>query len=113
LDYQIAKIKNAQMDLLVKQAGFGADLDVEQNYYSFAEASKSLQSLKDALDQYKESLMISNLLYVQGMSNQLEVLNAQLLYTKSKSDYLQGIYSYNVSQLALLKSVGLLDKIWK
>jgi len=113
LDYQIAKIKNDQMDLLVKQAGFGADLDVEQNYYSFAEASKSLQSLKDALDQYKESLRISNLLYVQGMSNQLEVLNAQLLYTKSKSDYLQGIYSYNVSQLALLKSVGLLDKIWK
>jgi len=113
LDYQIAKIKNDQMDLLVKQAGFGADLDVEQNYYSFAEASKSLQSLKDALDQYKESLRISNLLYVQGMSNQLDVLNAQLLYTKSKSDYLQGIYSYNVSQLALLKSVGLLDKIWK
>ena len=72
-----------------------------------------MRSLKDALDQFNESLRISNLLYAQGMSNQLDVLNAQLLYTKSKSDYLQGIYNYNVNQLALLKSVGLLDKIWK
>ena len=113
LDYQIAKIKSEQMELLVKQAEFGADLDVEQNYYNFVEASKSLQSLKDALDQYKESLRISNLLYSQGMSNQLDVLNAQLLYSKSKSDYLQGIFNYNVSQLALLKSIGLLDSVWK
>ena len=113
LDYQIAKIKSEQMGIMVKQAESGAELDVEQNYYNYLEASKSLQSLKDALDQYKESLRISNLLYSQGMTNQLDVLNAQLLYTKSKGDYLQAVYSYNVSQLSLLKSVGLLDKIWK
>lgn len=86
---------------------------MEQNYYHFIETSKSLQSLKDALDQFKESLRISNVLYAQGMSNQLDVLNAQLLYTKSEMDYLQGVYSYNVSQLALLKSAGVLDTIWK
>jgi len=113
LDYQTAKIKSDQMDLLLKQARQGIELDVEQSYYSFIESSKSLQGLKDALEQYNESLRISNLLYSQGMSNQLDVLNAQLLHTKSKGDYLQGVYRYNVSQLALLKSVGLLDKIWK
>ena len=113
LDYQIAKVKTDQMDLLLKQVQFASELEVEQNYYNYRETSKSMQSLEDALEQYKESLRISNLLYSQGMSNQLDVLNAQLLYTKSKSDYLQGIYNYNVSQLALLKSVGLLDKIWK
>ena len=113
LDYQTARIRSDQMDLLVKQARMGIDLDVEQNYYNFIETSKSLQSLKEALDQYGESLRISNVLYSQGMSNQLDVLNAQLLYTKSKGDYLQGVYRYNVSQLALLRSVGLLDKIWK
>lgn len=113
LDYQIAKIKTDKMDLLMKQTDYAVNLDIEQNYYSYTEASKSLQSLKDALDQYRESLRISNLLYAQGMSSQLDVLNAQLLFTKSKSDYLQGIYSYNISQLALLKSAGLLDKIWK
>lgn len=113
LDYQIARIKSEQMDLLIKQMQFAVELDIEQNYYSYIETSKSLLSLKDALDQYQESLRISNLLYIQGMSNQLDVLNAQLLYTKSKSDYLQGIFNYNISQLALLKSVGLLNKIWE
>ena len=113
LDYQIAKIRSDQMDLLVTQTQFAVELDIEQNYNNYIETLKSLKSLKDALDQYKESLRISNLLYAQGLSNQLDVLNAQLLFTKSKNDYLQGIYNYNVSQLALLKSVGLLDKIWK
>lgn len=113
LDYQIAKIKSDQMNLYLNQMQYAADLEIEQNYYSFNEALKNLQSLKDALEQYKESLRISNLLYSQGMSSQLDVLNAQLLYTKSKSDYLQGIYNYNISQLTLLKSIGLLDKIWK
>ncbi len=113
LDYQIAKVKSDQMELAYKQAEYGAEMDIEQNYYGFAEASKNLQGLKDALDQYKESMRISNLLYSQGMSNQLDVLNAQLLYSQSKIGYLQGVYNYNVSQLALLKSIGLLDRIWK
>ncbi len=113
LDYQIAKIKTSQMDLLLRQTQFANELEIEQSYYNYMEASKSLQSLKDALDQYAESLRISNLLYARGMSSQLDVLNAQLLYTKSRGDYLQGIYNYNVNQLALLKSIGLLDKIWK
>jgi len=113
LDYQQAKIKSDQMDLIVKQARAGIELDVEQSYYSYLESFKSLQGLKDALDQFNESLRISNILYSQGMSSQLDVLNAQLLYTKSKSDYLQGVYRYNVSQLSLMKSVGLLDQLWK
>ena len=112
IDYQIAKIKSDQMDLLVKQSEFAAELDIEQNYYGCREATKNLQSLEIAVDQYKESMRISNILYAQGMTNQLDVLNAQLLYTKSKSDYLYGIYNYNVSQLNLLKSIGLLHKIW-
>jgi len=113
LDYQQAKIKSDQIDLMVKQARAGIELDVEQSYYTYIESSKSLQGLKDALDQFNESLRISNILYSQGMSSQLDVLNALLLYTKSKSDYLQGVYRYNVSQLALMKSVGILDQLWK
>ncbi len=113
LDYQIAKIKSKQMNIYLTQAQYAADLEIEQYFYNYYEASKNLYSLKEALEQYKESLRISNLLYSQGMSNQLDVLNAQLLYTKSKSEYLQGIYNYNISQLALLRSIGLLDKIWK
>ncbi len=112
LDYQIAKIKTDQMNLFVEQAKDQADLDVEQSYYNYVEADKNRESLKQSMIQAKESLRISNLLYNEGMTTQLDVLNSQLLYNNSKVQYLQGIYDYNISQLDLLKSIGMIDKIW-
>jgi outer membrane protein TolC len=113
VDYQKAVIQTDKAKLMMKQLKDQADLSIEQSFYKFKEAIKNLNSLKAALEQAKESLRISNLLYEQGMSTQLDVLNAQLLYTSSKSDYLNGIYNFNVSQLNLLKSIGKLDIIWE
>ena len=113
IDYQIAKIRTDQMQLALSQAKDGASLDVEEKYYTYQEVIKSLDALQQAMEQSKESMRISTLMYNNGMSTQLDVLNAQLLYTKSKSEYLQGIFNYNISQLQLLNSAGLMDKIWK
>ncbi len=112
IDYQLAKIRTEQMELLVKQSETGVSIEVEQNFYRYNEAVKSLKSLEEAMKQSKESLRISNLLYAEGMSTQLDVLNAQLFYNSSQAQYLQGVYNYNINQLSLLKSVGRLNKIW-
>ena len=113
IDYQLAQIKTDQMKLTIKQAKDLASLDVEEKYYSFKEVLKSLNSLKQAMEESKESMRISSLMYGNGMGTQLDVLNAQLLYTRSSAEYLQGIYNFNISQLQLLNSVGLMDNIWK
>jgi outer membrane protein TolC len=113
VDYQIAKIKTDQIALAISQAKDGALLDIEEKFYSYQEVIKSLEALQQAMDESKESMRISSLMYKNGMSTQLDVLNAQLLYTKSKSEYLQGIFNYNISQLKLLNSVGIMDSIWK
>lgn len=113
LNYQQAKIQTDQMELMLEQADKGRILDVEQNYYSFSESVKTLESLKEAMIESKESLRLSNLLYAEGMSTQLDVLNAQLLNTTNQAKYYQGIFSYNVSQLNLLYSIGVLNKIWE
>lgn len=113
IDYQLAQIKTDQMKLTLKRAKDLASLDVEEKYYSFKEVLKSLNSLKQAMEESKESMRISSLMYGNGMGTQLDVLNAQLLYTKSSAEYLQGIYNYNISQLQLLNTVGLMDNIWK
>ena len=113
IDYQLAQIKKDQMKLTIKQAKDLASLDVEEKYYSFKEVLKSLNSLKQAMEESKESMRISSLMYGNGMGTQLDVLNAQLLYTRSSAEYLQGIYNFNISQLQLLNSVGLMDNIWK
>ena len=113
VDYQIAQVRTDQMKLALSQAKDGASLDVEEKYYSFKEVIKSLKSLQQAMEQSEESMRISALMYGNGMSTQLDVLNAQLIYTRSKAEYLRGIFNYNVSQLQLLNSVGLMDEIWK
>ena len=113
IDYQLAQIKTDQVKMTLKQAKDLASLDVEEKYYSYKEVLKSLNSLRKAMEESKESMRISSLMYGNGMGTQLDVLNAQLIYTKSSAEYLQGIYNYNISQLQLLNSVGLMDKIWK
>ncbi|HEX2867442.1 MAG TPA: TolC family protein [Ignavibacteriales bacterium] len=113
IDYQEAKIRTDAAGLLRLQLQNQFSLEVEQNYYKFNEALKNLQSLEEALKQSRESLRLSNLLYSEGMTTQLDVLNAQFLYNSSRVQYLQGIYNYNVIQLMLLKSIGKLNTIWE
>lgn len=113
LDWQQAKIESKKMDILMRQFKDQIKLDVEKNYRSYLESIRNLNSLEVTMEQAKESLRLAELLYKEGMSTQVEVLDAQLFYTKSQSDYLQGIYNYNVNQLALLKSIGLINSIWE
>ncbi|RJP59712.1 MAG: TolC family protein [Ignavibacteriales bacterium] len=112
IEWQKAKIRSDQMELALKQFEDQSELFIEQSYFKYHEASSNLESLQETLKQSNESLRISNLLYEQGMSTQLDVLNAQLLYINSKIDYQQGIYDYNISQLKLLQSIGKLNTIW-
>ncbi len=113
VDYQIAQVRTDQIKLALSQAKDGASLDVEEKYYAYKNVLKSLKSLQQAMEESKESMRISALMYGNGMSTQLDVLNAQLLYTKSKAEYLRGIFNYNSSQLQLLNSAGLMDEVWK
>ncbi|MDZ7766968.1 MAG: TolC family protein [Melioribacteraceae bacterium] len=112
IEWQKAKIRTDQMSLVLKQFEDQTELSIEQSFYKYKEAEKNMNSLKEALMQAEESLRISNLLYEQGMSTQLDVLNAQLLYINSKTNYQQGVYDYNVSQLSLLHAIGKLNTIW-
>lgn len=113
VDYQIAQVRTDQIKLALSQAKDGASLDVEEKYYSYKNVLKSLKSLQQAMEESKESMRISALMYGNGMSTQLDVLNAQLIYTKSKAEYLRGIFNYNISQLQLLNAAGLMDEVWK
>ena len=112
IEWQKAKIRTDQMNLALKQFEDRTELSIEQSFYKYKEAEKNMNSLKEALMQAEESLRISNLLYEQGMSTQLDVLNAQLLYINSKTNYQQGIFDNNVSQLSLLHAIGKLNTIW-
>ncbi|MCK6615773.1 MAG: TolC family protein [Ignavibacteriaceae bacterium] len=112
INYQNAQLQTEQAELLQKQTEYMITLETEQNYYKWQEAKTSLTSNEESMKQAKESLRLSHLLYAEGMSTQLDVLNAQLFYQNSRVQYLQGLYQYTVSQLNLLRSAGKLFTVW-
>lgn len=112
VNYQQAKVQTEQMKTIIEQANKGRELSVEESFLSFNEAMANLESLKELTLQANESLRLSNLLYSEGMSTQLDVLNAQLFKTSSDMQYYQGLFAYNVSQLNLLYSIGMLNELW-
>lgn len=113
IDYQEARLRTKQMEIALNQGKDNTEIGVESSYFGYQEAVKNLNALEEAMLQSRESLRLANLLFSEGMSVQKDVLDAQLLYTQSTIQYLQGIYNYNISQLSLLNSIGLIKKIWE
>ena len=91
----------------------GILLNVKNSFNSFKEAQQNLQSLKQAFEQARETLRLANLTYKEGLSTQVDVLNAQAAFTASELQYRQGIFKYDVAQLELLKAIGKLETIWQ
>lgn len=112
INYQTARLQTEQAELMQKQTAYIISLETEQSFYKWHEAKTNLTSNEESMKQAKESLRLSHLLYSEGMSTQLDVLNAQLFYQNSKVQYLQGMYQYNVTQLQLLRSAGKLFTVW-
>lgn len=111
LETQKAQIAIKQMEYVRQQTQNQVLMDVEQCYYAVNVALKNLSSLKASLDQAREAFRLSNLTYKEGISTQVEVLDAQLAYTQSNINFQQGLYDYNISQMNLLKSIGQIETI--
>jgi outer membrane protein TolC len=88
-------------------------LEAEQAYYQYVKSRDNLKSYKEALRAAEESLRLADLYYQEGLSTQTEILNAQLAYTQNNLALKSGIYEYNTSQIALLRAIGDLERIWQ
>ncbi len=113
IELQQARIQDKKIRLQQQQLKRAVLLDVKNSFNSFKVAQQNLQSLKQAFEQAKETLRLANLTYKEGLSTQVDVLNAQAAFTGSELQYRQGIFNYNVAQLKLLKAIGKLDTIWQ
>jgi len=113
INYQEAIINEKKLNLAKEALEKQIELEVEQSYLSILESRQNLKSLEESLTTARESLRLSQLLYREGMTSQLDVLNAQLFYTSSYVLYLQGIYNHNISRISLLKSIGKLNILFE
>ncbi len=113
IEYQQARIVDRKASLQIEQTRRAILLEVETAYWKYLEARENLSSLQQAHLEAREALRLANLNYKEGMATQVDVLNAQLAFTSSDARYQQGIFDYNLSQLRLLKALGLLKRIWQ
>lgn len=111
----------------LKYKAIQSELSIRQNELALNELKTSVQtelvslhaSLRDAYDQWHiqqqnvDAAQINynmvNDRYRYGLSNRLELTDAELALTKSRLDYLQAVYSINLLQLHLKKALGTLD----
>jgi outer membrane protein len=112
IGYQQARIENKKMEYQIELLKKYILLDVEKSYDDFDVATTNMSSLKQSMEEAKEAFRIADIKYQEGLSTQVDVLGAQSAFTASEVLYQQGIYQYNISQIKLLKAIGMLNSIW-
>ncbi len=113
LEFQQAFIQTEKVAFQKEQLKQAIRMEVKNSWQKFQEAKQNLQSLQAAFKEAQEALRLADLTYQEGVSTQVDVLNAQTAFTNSEVQYRKGIFDYNVSQLRLLKAIGKLDVLWQ
>lgn len=81
-------------------------LEVESLKYSFNEAQKRVELTSNSLTRASENLDIMTIRYIEGLSPILEVLDAQVFWSKAYLDHIYAKRLHQISYSSLLKSIG-------
>lgn len=106
---QQAKVELRKMDDTEQQVRNMINAEVESAYYSLLNAQEKLESQNKTIDQAEESLRLADLMYAEGTTTQLDVLNAQLALQQARSNYSQYLLQYNVARDQLKKAINAMD----
>ena len=105
------KIKGAYADLeKAKEANLATvdkvNLAVQEAYLNLRTAEQTIQSTQTAVNEGEENFRIASLRYRAGVGTNLDVLDAETKLTRSRNDYVDALYIYNVSVSALEQATG-------
>jgi len=81
-------------------------LEVQQALLNLRAAAERIPTAELGVQQATENLDIANGRYTAGVGNPVEVTDAQVSYTNSKTAYTQALYDYNVASANLDKAMG-------
>jgi len=81
-------------------------LDLKNAWLAAHEAEKQIQVAKTAITQAEENFRISKERYKEQVGTSTDVLDAQTLLTRTKSDYFTALGDYNISLARLERAMG-------
>lgn len=81
-------------------------LEVKNAYLLLHEGKKQVQVSKKAIEQAQENFRINNERYREQVGRSTEVIDAQTLLTKARSDYDNALGDYNISRARMERAIG-------
>ena len=105
------KVKSAKASVVSAEESYRqvkdqVQLDVRTAYLNMKEAEKRIDTSSVAVAKAEEDYKIAQVRYGAGVGTNLDVMDAQVALTQAKTNYVQALYDYNVSNAALEKAMG-------
>jgi len=85
-------------------------LEVRQAYHSLREAENRIETAEVSVEHAEEDYKISEIGYSSGVTDNLNVIDAELALAQAKTLYIQALYDYNTSKVKLDKAMGVTVK---
>lgn len=86
-------------------------LEVKNAWLTLHEAEKQLAVTQKAIEQAEENYRISRERYREQVGTSTDVLDAQTLLTRTKSDYFNSLSDYNISMARLERAIGVREAL--
>jgi outer membrane protein len=83
-------------------------LEIKYAYLNLQEAEKQIAVSQQVIEQAEENFRISEERYKERVATSTEVLEAQTLLTKAKSEYANALGDYNINYARLQRAMGII-----
>jgi len=106
--YQQSKIAVREADYQRESLINGIKLEVKSAFFRMHETHENVMTQKKTIEQAEEALRLANLMYAEGSSTQLDVLNANLALNQARMNFQNSLYQYHVALAYLKKAIHML-----
>lgn len=101
-----AQAAKKQAEFTLKQQMDNIKLDVRTSFLNLREAEERIHTSMKAVEQAAEDLHIEQVRYAAGVGTNTDVLDAQVAFTKAKTNHSGALYDYNVAKASLSKAIA-------
>jgi TolC family type I secretion outer membrane protein len=84
----------------------GIELEVKAAYFKLKESEENVSTQQKTIEQAREAKRLAELMYSEGASTQLDVLNANLALNQALMNYQKSLFDYNVALANLKKATN-------
>lgn len=93
-----------------KELGDQIAMEIENAYLVLQEAESQIAVSQKVIEQAEENFRMSEARYKERVARATEVIDAQTLLTKAKSEYANALGDYNISHVRLERAMGIIDQ---